>query len=296
MTNIEAGKIGVSSETIVAVDGFSLCATLYFPLEGGIKKGIVLSGALAMPMRFYADCATWLAQQGYTVVTFDLCGMGASRPAQFVKILRGFEGDFVTRADHDFSAVVLWMCGRYPAVQLTVLGYSLGAQQVELAFAAALACIDNMVAVGSGAGYWRDWTAPTQRFAPLIFYFPGPLLRHIFGYFPCARFGMVGDIPTAGMLRWIQWCRYPQFSAGVEPGLIGVAYAMITTPVVAINISDDEAMTLRRTKKLLAAYKNSPHRLVRVEPSACGLKRIGHIGFSRIQFRAALWPMLLKVL
>jgi predicted alpha/beta hydrolase len=296
MTAIVSTQVGVRCETIITADGFSLCATLYFPLEGGIKKAIVLAGALAVPMRFYTDCATWLAQQGYAVVTFDLRGMGASRPAQYAKSLRGFEGDFVTWAEQDFSAVVLWMRGRYPAVPLTVLGHSLGAQHVGLASAAALACIDNTVAVGSGAGYWRDWGAPTRRVAPLMFYFPGPLLCHIFGYFPGARFGMVGDIPKAGMLRWIQWCRHPQFSSGAEPDLIGVAYARVTAPIVAISITDDEAMTLRCTEKLLAVYKSAPHRVVRVDPNAYGLKRIGHIGFFRNQFRAALWPMLLEIL
>ena len=296
MTAIEVNKIQVSSETIVTADGFSLCATMYFPLAGSIKKIIVLAGALAVPMRFYADCATWLAQQGYAVVTFDLRGMGASRPTQFAKSLRGFDGDFVTWAEQDFSAVALWMRARYPEAALTVVGHSLGAQHVGMCTTMALACIDRIVAVGSGAGYWRDWAAPTRRVAPLMFYFPGPLLCHLFGYFPGARFGMVGDIPKAGMLRWIKWCRHPQFAWGAEPDSIGVAYARVTAPIVAISITDDEAMTLQCTEKLLSGYKNAPRRLLRVDPAVYGLKRIGHIGFFRAQYQTALWPILLDVL
>jgi predicted alpha/beta hydrolase len=289
-------KIAVSSETVYTIDRFALAATLYVPAEGNVKKAIVLASALAVPMRFYTDCATWLAQQGYAVLTFDLRGMAASRPAQYAKSLRGFEGDFVTWAEQDFSAAVLWLHTRYPSCPLTVLGHSLGAQHVGLCSAPALACIDNIVAVGSGAGYWRDWAKPTRRFAPLMFYFPGPLLCHLFGYFPGARFGIVGDIPKAGMLRWIKWCRHPQFSWGAEPAIIGVSYARVTIPITAFSITDDEAMTRNCTQKLLAAYKNAPHRLVIIDPIAYGAKRIGHIGFFRAANKSLLWPLLLDTL
>jgi predicted alpha/beta hydrolase len=55
--NINDIKIGVSSEIVHTVDGFALSATRYVPVEGDIKKAIVLASALAVPMRFYADCA-----------------------------------------------------------------------------------------------------------------------------------------------------------------------------------------------------------------------------------------------
>ncbi len=289
-------KIAVSSEIIYTADKFALSATLYIPAQGEVKKAIVLASALAVPMRFYTDCATWLARQGYAVLTFDLRGMAASRPVQYAKSLRGFEGDFITWAEQDFSAAVLWLRARYPRCPLTVVGHSLGAQHVGLCSAPALACIDNIVAVGSGAGYWRDWAKPTPQLAPLLFYSPGPLLCHLFGYFPGARFGLVGDIPKAGMLRWIKWCRHPQFSWGAEPATIGASYARVTMPITAFSITDDEAMTRHCTEKLLAAYKNAPHRLLIVDPSTYGIKRVGHIGFFRVAQQNTLWPLLLNVL
>lgn len=290
-------SVRVAPVSIQTADGFELAATLYTSDDfESPKTAIVLAGALAIQMRFYDAFAQWMAGQGYAVVTFDLRGFYDSRPEQYRQSLKGFEATFQTWAELDFSSVVLWLKSRYGNVPLKVIGHSLGAQHPGTCSAPALAVIDSMVAICSGAGYWRDWAAPTRRYAPLLFYVLVPLLSRVFGYFPGSALKMVGDLPGPAALQWIAWCRNPKFSWGAEPTNVGKAYARARFPIHAISISDDEAMTLPCTEKLLAAYCSAPSTLQILDVQALHLNHVGHAGFFRAKFESTLWPMVIEKL
>lgn len=69
-------------------DDYPLAAVLYRPVsvaESGASQArkpkqhpVLVSAALGVPQRFYAPFCSWLASRGYTVMTFDLRGIGAS--------------------------------------------------------------------------------------------------------------------------------------------------------------------------------------------------------------------------
>lgn len=282
---------------LTTADRFSLTARLFSPpLDVRPRHSVVLAGALAVPQRFYAGFAEWLASQGCVVLTFDPRGMGASRPVAYAGSLRGFATDFSIWAEQDFSAAVHWLKAQHPDLPLRVIGHSLGAQQPGMASQDAQRLIDGLLAVGSGAGYWRDWAWRSKWVAPLLFHSLGPLLNHLLGYFPGRRLGLVGDLPQGVMQQWIRWCRHPTFAWGLEPQAIGAGYRRARFPIHAISLHDDEAMTETCTRKLLAAYSNAPSHLERLDPAQHGLGRVGHTGFFRRQFADSLWPHALAIL
>ncbi|WP_454255137.1 alpha/beta hydrolase family protein [Pseudomonas sp. Marseille-Q8238] len=282
---------------LLAADGFVLTAYLFSPpARLQPRQSVLISSALAVPQRFYARFATWLANQGFVVLTFDPRGMGASRPAAFAGSLRGFATDFGVWAEQDFSAAVLWLKTQFPNLPLQVIGHSLGAQQPGMASQEAQRAIDGLLAIGSGSGYWRDWAWRSQLIAPLLLHSLGPLLNRLLGYFPGRRLGLVGDLPHGVMRQWIHWCRHPDFAWGADPQKILAGYQQARFPIHAIGLSDDESMTQACTRKLLAAYTNAPSRLEMLDPAQLGLGRVGHMGFFRRQFSDSLWPRVLAIL
>ena len=172
---------------------------------------------------------------------------------------------------------------------ITVIGHSLGLHHAGMTDASTQACIAHAVGVASGAGYWRDWALPSRRVAPILLHVAGPLLTPLFGYFPGKRLRMVGDLPAAAMRQWARWCRHPEFAWGAEPDKVGPSMETARFPVTAFSFTDDESMTELCTRKLLAAFKNAPSRMIRLTPADFSLARIGHLGAFRPQGSEQLW-------
>jgi predicted alpha/beta hydrolase len=276
--------------TFHAADGTPLAGALH---GSGAGAPVLLAGALGVPQRWYAPFAAWLAERGHRVLTFDLRGMGASRQPRHRRSLRGLQVDLLGWARQDFAAAVLHLSHASGGAPVALIGHSLGLQHALMTDAATQARIALAVGVASGAGYWRDWAAPSRRRAPLMLHLAAPLLVPLLGWFPGRRLGMVADLPAGVAQQWSRWCRHPDFAWGAEPALLLPSLQAARFPIVAYSFSDDEAMTEHCTRRLLQAAPNAPSRLVRVAPADVGLARIGHLGAFK-PAAAALWPLLLQ--
>ena len=85
-----------------ATDGYSLAATLRRPAAGPQKGFVLIASATATPRHYYGRFASYLAEHGFSVMTFDYRGIGDSRPPS----LRGFECRMRDWAALDLSAAV----------------------------------------------------------------------------------------------------------------------------------------------------------------------------------------------
>jgi len=271
-------------------DGITLQAFLYEPsaLTG---RHVLVAGGLAMPQRFYAPFASWLARRGHRVLTFDLRGTGASRAPEHRRSLRGLDADMLTWARQDFPAAVAALHGMARDAPVAVIGHSLGTHHAAMTDAITQARIDIVLAVAAGSGYWRDWSAPSRRLAPLMLHVAAPLLTPLFGYFPGKALRMVGDMPSPAIRQWTRWCRHPDFAWGVEPDAILPALRTARFRIQAYRFTDDEAMSDSCTRKLLAAMPNANSTLHAIDPAILGLRRIGHAGAFRPQAAERLWPI-----
>ena len=272
-------------------DGTPLQGVVYTP-QGRRRRAVLVSGGLGIPQRFYAPFSTWLAERGHLVLTFDLRGMGASRRPEHRRSLRGLDADMLTWARQDFPAAVQALSDRAGGDSIALIGHSLGAHHAAMTDALTQARIDTVVSVAAGAGYWRDWAAPSRRLAPLMLHLAAPLLTPVLGYFPGKALRMVGDLPGPAMRQWTRWCRHPEFAWGAEPELVQPSLQSARFRIEAFSFTDDDAMTETCTRKLLGVLPHARSRLHVIEPGVLGLPAIGHVGAFRRQAEAALWPLI----
>jgi predicted alpha/beta hydrolase len=274
-----------------AADNTPLAACLHrHPAPRG---AVLIAPAMGVRQDYYADFAAWLARQGYSALTFDYRGMGASRPPSMQRSLRGFEADLFDWAA-DTDAAIEHLLQAAPGVPLFVVGHSLGAQLPGMLRHRDR--IAGLVSVAAGSGYWRDNAPPLKRMVLYFWHVAVPLATWLFGYFPGTRLRKVGDLPRGVILQWRRWCLNPRYHVGHEGESLRSQFAQARFPVVALSITDDELMTERGTRVLIDCYENAPRELHRIAPADVGARRIGHFGFFRRQFEATLWARVSELL
>jgi predicted alpha/beta hydrolase len=274
----------VTAIAIAATDGHPLAAHRYDPPDSaGPKASVVIAPAMAISQGFYAGFARWLAQRGYVAWTFDYRGTGESLRGG----KRGAPGSLADWCGKDYEAALQAAHALHPQRPLFALGHSFGGQCAPLLPSRRL--LRGLVNIAVGSGAMRHNTRPIRRQAPLLWYLLVPLLCPVFGYFPGARLGVIGDVPTGAMRQWRRWCLDPDYLLGAEPGA-REAYASAGYDVLGLTFPDDELLLEAGSKMLHAAYCRPVDYRV-LAPAAVGLARIGHSGFFRPQSEPALWPL-----
>jgi predicted alpha/beta hydrolase len=281
---------GVTAMTSVSVptrDGQVVAATC-FEAAGGTRPRarVVIAPAMAVTQGFYQGFAGWLAGQGIEAWTFDYRGTGASWP----RSMRGAPGTLGEWCREDYDAMLRHVAALEPACALVALGHSFGGQCAPLLPSRDL--LAGLVDIAVGSGAMRHNTPAIRRKAPLLWYLLVPLLCPLFGYFPGARLGIIGDVPTGAMRQWRRWCLSPDYLLGAEPGA-RAAYASATYPVLALSFADDELLLSTGSDMIHGAYAPGNVDYTLVQPADAGLARIGHFGFFRAGAEGMLWPRVL---
>ena len=281
-----------TSELLTSAKGDALALNIFSPDEAQTKRGVVLiAAAMGVPQRYYAPFATWLAQQGFVVATFDYSGMGQSLTAAKVA-LKQVSSDMLDWA-HEAGEVLTLMKRRYPEIALYWVGHSFGGQILPMVDHSSLR---KAITVGTGSGYWKENSPQLRRRVWLLWYFLVPLLTPIMGYFPGKRLKMVGDLPARVMLQWRRWCMNAGYNIGVEGEPLRAQYAAVRTPITSLSFTDDDYMSAKNTEQIHGFYINARKNMQRIAPQDAGVTHIGHFGFFKAHFKDTLWHKLLAEL
>lgn len=260
----------------------NLALRIYEP-PGAARGSVVMGGAMGVRQNFYAVFATWLAELGYRVTTFDFRGQGDSLTGPMGRV-RADLLDWV----RDYEAVIAAAKSALPTQPLYLIGHSLCAQLPGLM--RDTSAVDGMLAIASGSGYWRD-NAPQLRRVVLIFwYLLAPLSTAVCGYFPGGRLGVIGNLPKGVIQQWRRWCLNPRYSMGAEGAGAVLSYAAVRFPIVAFSMADDEMMSLQGIAHLMGFYANASSRIETIAPRDAQCQKLGHMGFFRKSNAVHLWP------
>ena len=268
---------------ITAKDGYALAAHRFDPDRTPLAS-VVIAPAMAVPQSFYAPFAAYLATQGYAVWTFDFRGMGASLQGS----LRNVKADLTDWLTLDYEALLHAAAEAHPDRNLFVVGHSFGGQAAPLL--PSRERLSGLVNIAVGSGSLRHNTPRIRRSAPFMWYVLAPLLCPLFGYFPGARLGVIGNLPSGAMFQWRRWCLTPDYLLSGEPGARD-AYASAEFPGLALTFADDELLLEAGSRMLHQAYRMRPADYRVIEPGQIGMQRIGHFGFFKSSSEKALWPM-----
>ena len=269
--------------TFAARDGHKLAAYRFDP--PGTRRGhVIIAAAMAVPQAFYAAFARYLAGCGYTAWTFDYRGIGESHAGS----MRGVKADLSDWLIKDYDALLHEVSDMSPRQPVFVVGHSFGGQVAPLL--PSRERLTGLVNIAVGSGSARHTTPHIRRKAPLMWHLLAPTLCPVFGYFPGARLGVVGDLPTGAMFQWRRWCLTPDYLLSGEPGA-REAYASADYPVLALTFADDELLLEAGSRLLHGAYLKRPADYRVLDATHHGLPRVGHFGFFKQQSEATLWPM-----
>jgi predicted alpha/beta hydrolase len=265
---------------LIARDGYRLGATLFSPQSPNGRAVLVLA-ATGVPQQYYAKFSAFLAERGFTVLTFDYRGIGRSLHGPIRSVKAGMR-DWALL---DSAAAFQFLDENFSKHKMLAIGHSFGGQAFGL-----LPRPERILAaltVGSQSGYWKHWSPLGRAWTWPATHIGLPVVPRVLGYFPGARLGFGENLPKGVAIEWASWCRHPRYLVGA----LGVEreYARFAAQLRLYAISDDAFAPRRAVEALAALYNNSKSEIRGVEPKEVAAKSIGHFGFFRERFRDSLW-------
>lgn len=266
---------------LTAADGARLAARWLRPAQPSLT--VVLHGATAVPRRYYEPFAEWLAGHARAqVLLYDYRDCGLSRrPGR----LRASMADWLARDQDAALAAAARAAGEGP---LDVLGHSLGG--LGLMFHRDAGRVRRLVAVASGAGYWRDHPARALPRVAAFWFLLGPVAAGLLGYVPRQITGFGEHVPRAAFAQWRRWCLQPEFHrvdwGGALPAPDLDAFG---GRLRLVGAADDDLIPPAAARALSRFYPAAAADFALLTRADVGGARIGHAGMFKPS-RRALWP------
>ena len=260
---------------LTASDGYAIGAATF-----GAGKPLLIMPATGVPQSYYAKFAAYLAERGFSVLTFDYRGIGRSKNGDLRKMTARMRDWALLDAAAAFDFLL-----RQGSDPVSVVGHSFGGQAIGLLPQSQH--IRGALIVGSQSGYWRNWPPLGRLWMWPTIHIGLDAVTKLFGYFPGSRLGFGEDLTPGVAREWASWCRNPTYLVGA----LGVAddYARVRSPFRAYAISDDAFAPLPAVDALGRLYPNARWETRAVAPRELGVDSIGHFGFFRERFRDSLW-------
>jgi predicted alpha/beta hydrolase len=274
------------SLSIPAEDGTPLAATLIEPTSGAPAGAPVITfgPAAGVPARYYARFATYLAEQGHPVLTFDYREIGGSRSGSLV----GSKTRMRDWCINDTPGVIAWAARTYPDRPLHWVGHSMGGFATGLSHNNA--AIARQLNIATLSGYWGRMAVPERYRVRVLMALAAPLIVRTMGYFPGILMGGE-DMPGPAFLEWGGWCMQPEFIFS-DPTLTETRHlAHFRAPIRFAQIEDDVWGTPAAVDHMASHFTANVERTTwRIRLADTRARKIGHLGLFRSEFRDTLWP------
>lgn len=286
----DAAAIRIENHSIMTRDKTLLSATLYRS-EQHHKHIVLIAGAMGIPQRFYRHYASFLAEQGCAVLSFDYRGIAESKQNGS---LWGYEAHLWQWAAQDLQAMLKWLTRQYPGVKLSVVGHSLGGHLVGAA--SHNTQVSSLIGISSQSTYWRNWSYLHQPIVGFFWFALIPLFSHAMGYFPSNWFGLGEQLPKHIALEWSRGAANLLGNKGLFINTEHNHYDTFSGHTRFYSFSDDEMMAPQQSvDAILEYYPNAKSQQRRhVSPESIGIDQIGHLRFFRSEMRETLWQETLE--
>lgn len=269
--------------TIPATDAYPLAASLFEPVSTPIPTVVCINSAGGVKRDFYKKFASFLTEAGFLCLTWDVRGIGGSRPVR----MRGFEASFEDWAAKDYQGVLQWLRHQYPKRPIAVVGHSIGGAYPGMILDHE--GIVGLLTVGTQGAYYKDWHPAIKRKLYFQWHIMMPLLTKLVGYFPGRRLGMLEDIPAGVVRDWHARRKYPTIQEHHAAEGKPSGYHLLKMKMRVIGIADDPIGTPQSIKRFLTMFDNPQLEYLHIAPKDIGADKIGHFDFFRSRFKDSLW-------
>ena len=237
---------------------------------------VLLSGAAAVPHRYYMNFARHLVEQGVAaVLLYDYRGI--ARSAGKRSDWKGLS--MLDWATLDMPAALDFLKNEAPARSIVGVGHSYGGQAVGLSGRADE--FARYATVATMSGYWRELETPISVW--LQTQVLGSSLSRIIGRVPGA-IGIGETMPGPIFLDWARWIAHPDYFFS-DPRVSAADFERVTLPYLTIGIEDDPWANPTATYRFMSRYGNAA-----LQEIWLPAKGAGHLGFFRRAHRD-FWPV-----
>lgn len=244
------------------------------------SRGVVLfAGGVGIKQIFYAEFLEYIAEAGYTVISFDYLSIGQSKALHISNYS-------VNLYDwkYDIEAVYRYINLKFMDSEKIYLTHSFGGQ----IYGFLNIKVDKLLFIASQNGYFWYYR---NKFYGLFWKFLVPMINLFKSYFPAKAFGMGEDLTINGIRQWRKWCLSKNYL--IDDHTIPKDYAKIRDKIIAIAIEDDEWGGPKAVASMMSHYTNAIVEQVNIKPSDFGLNKIGHNGFFK---KKKLWKIITTLL
>lgn len=263
--------------TIVTERNQPLTASLYLPKDSdsdSVKNAIMIAPATGIKRVFYHNFASYLASQGFGVITYDNEGIGDSLTCPLSKC----DASLITWGRHDATAVLEALQDEFPNAKYHLIGHSAGGQLIGLM--PNYQALSSVVNIACSSGRIKNMDMPFKAQAILFMNGAITLGNLLLGYTPSDKFNMGQPLPRGVASQWRDWCNGKGYiKTAFGKTVVTHFYDELKTPALWLNFSDDDIANAKNVDDMLAVFTAMPAKKEMFQPQEFGLNHIGHMKF-----------------
>lgn len=270
-------------------DHFPLSVKIFEP-EISNGKLLLINSATGVKQQIYFSFAKYLAEKGFTVITYDYRGIGESKP----KKMNGFKASMRIWGTVDFKTVTDFIKKEYVRFDKFCLGHSVGA--LILGMNADSQIFKKFIFVATQDAYLGNLNFKVAVAGLLGFGIALPIMTHFLGYFPANRFGLGESLPKGVAFDWQTLILNKKSTKRLYETNEADFSKNLYQPTFIIHAEDDSWVTqkgMRNLMKTTYPHLKTTYREVKISES--DKSEIGHVNFFR-SFNRGLWKIVLEQL
>lgn len=265
----------------------SIIAHLFEPQISN-RKIVVVNSATGVKQQIYFKIAQYLADHGFTVITYDYVGIGLSKPED----LKNCKSSMRTWGAEDFKRITDFVQENYVNYEQYLIGHSVGA--LILGMNADSKIFKSFIFIGTQKAYVGHLNFIIRLTAYGGFGILQPLMTKIFGYFPAHRFGLGESLPAGAANDWRTLILNKNSTNAVLEKSKNNFSKNLRQNVLVLRAEDDHWLTENGVQNLLKeTYPNLKPIYKTLKVSESPQREIGHVNFFR-SYNESLWKIIVE--
>jgi len=266
----------------------ALAATVYHP-KRAVKKAVMIAPATGIKRQFYHNFATYLAEHGFGVVTFDNEGIGDSLTTDLAKS----DASLISWGRYDMPAVLDALQDEFADASYHLIGHSAGGQLIGLM--PNYESITSVFNVACSSGCIKNMKMPYKLKAKFFMDIFIPINNLMLGYTASDKVGMGENLPKHVARQWREWCKGEGYiKTAFGKSIQTHFYDDFAIKSLWVGFSDDDIANSKNMDDMIRVFSQMPVEKRFFDPKEFGLDSIGHmLYFSRRTNKKApeLWQM-----